>query len=223
MKKIFFAAMAIFVSVSLAMSGSQQTSSTLASTIISDVRSDYGDATLNNFSAAEMLEYLNEGMVDLVNKSHCLEDTESVNLIADTIEYTLSTAFIEVLAVQYNDAGGAVYGLKKGDPSMVGLKSDEGDIDGPQFWYEFEGKVGIYPALSSVTTETCTVYLVKRPVDIASNAAITIPSIYETALKLYMLGRMALKDRNVEMYQAVMSQYSSELGFYRQDLQEKTK
>ena len=205
-----------------AHAGSQQTSATTGTVFIADVRLDYNDTTTAYFTDAEMLEFLNDGMVDIANKSHCLEASQSVTLVANTIEYSISTNYVEVVAVVYNPASGASKGLIKGTIKDVGMVQGAGfgDTGVPAFWYEFNGKIGIYPALGSVTTQTATVYLAARPTAIAAGTNVTIPASYENALKLYMMARMAMKDKNHELYSALMAQYSAELNAYRQDLTE---
>jgi hypothetical protein len=200
--------------------GSQQTSSTTGTNFITWVRSDYNDTTITFFSATDMLEYLNDGKLDIVNKTHCLQTTEQITPTASTVESSITTGYIEVEAVQYYD-GTKTVSLKKGSPGLVGLLTEETDTDAPLFWYEFAGKLGVYPILSAVTTQKYIPYLIKRPTVQAAGDAIDTPAIYDVALKYYMLARMALKDKNTPLYTALMNEYNQELGFYRKDLQDK--
>jgi len=220
MKSICWAIVAVFSLFSVCMAGSQQVSSTTGSSMIAQVRADYNDTTSVYFTDAEMLQFLNDGIVDLVNKSHCYEATESISLVANTVEYSITSNYVEVVAVQYYN-GTNKFALKKGSPAEIGLNTEESDTDAPAFWYEFAGKIGIYPSLSSVTTQTVTLYLVKWPVPIVSSGTISTPAIYDVALKYYILSRMALKDKNTAMHESMMGKYNQEIGFYRQDLQVK--
>lgn len=205
----------------LVFAGSQQTSSTLGSEMISDARADYGDSTTTYFSAAEMLQYLNDGMLEIASKTHCMEQTESVNLVADTLEYSITTNYIKIIHVVYNPASGVSKGLQRGDVRHVGKVQGSAFSDStvPSFWYEFNGKIGIYPTLSSVTTETATLYIAERPTSITAGQNITLPAIYDNALKAYILYRMSLKDKNMELASRYKTQYEVELGIYRVDLQ----
>lgn len=213
----------IVVLHSLSFAGSQTVSSTTGTAMIALVRADYNDTTTNYFSAAEMLQFLNDGTQDIAVKTHCYQSTENISLVADTVEYSIVTDYIEIMGVKYNPASGAAIALKRGKQPLVGLTKEEFDKDTPVFWYEFGNKIGAYPALSAVTTETITLYVAKRPAAIAAGSAVPTPAIYDTALKYYMLARMALKDKNTGLYQSLMSQYDKELGFYRADLQEEAK
>ena len=69
----------------MAFASSQGTSSTTAATIIDNAESLFNDSDNDLVSAAEMLVWLNNGMVDIAARSHCLEATESINLATDTL------------------------------------------------------------------------------------------------------------------------------------------
>lgn len=200
--------------------GSQQTSSTTGTVFIADVRNDYNDTSTGHFDASKMLEFLNDGLVDISVKSQCLEAVESIDLADDTLEYSITTEYVEVKSVHYIDADGKAWALKDGSPSMVSLDISENDTDYPAFWYEFAGKIGAYPVLSSRTTETLNVYLSKRAVPIVAATNLPIPAAYENALKYYMLARMSLVDRDMGRFSTLMNQYLSEIGIMRKDLNE---
>jgi len=196
---------------------SQQKSLTLASDFIDLVRSDYNDSTSTYFSDADMLRYINDGTLDIAIKSQCLQTVEQKALLADTIEYSISAQYIEVIAAHYIDSSGKSWALKPGSIDRVGLDIAEGDTDAPAYWYEFNGKVGIYPALASVTTQAADVFLASRPSVITAADTILIPEVYDVALKKYVLSRMALKDKNSAMHTSLMGEYNAEIMFYRND------
>lgn len=222
MRKLFISVLILFSLCSSVFAGSQQTSSTTGTAMIALARDDYNDTGTNQFDDTDILQYINDGMVDIAIKAHCYETNETIALLANTVEYAITAQYTEIKAVQYFN-GVSYFGLKKGAPGNIGLSTDEADTDAPAFWYEFNGKIGIYPVLSSVTTQTVILYLARRPSAITAGQTITTPAIYDNALKFYIVGRMALKDKNTALYAALMGQYEKELGFYRQDLQEKAK
>ena len=193
--------------------GSQQTSSTDASVFIDNARSYLNDTGTEFFTDAEMLVWLNAGLIDLVSRSHCLETTEDINLVADTLEYSITDDYILVKAVWYVSTTGTE-ALLPGKPGGVGL---EEDVEEPHYWYDWGGEIGIYPTLSSVTTEKVTVYLVTRPTAIASNEDVPTPAIYDKALTLYIVAQAWAKDRQMGKYAQTMNLYHAELDRYRKD------
>jgi hypothetical protein len=155
-------------------------------------------------------------MVDIVSRTHCLEATESINLASSTIEYSVTSTYLTVKAVHYVDASSNVWALKKGSPSSVGQNIG---ADAPMYWYEWGGKVGVYPTITR-TTETITVYYITRPTAIASSANVTTPAIYDTALTYYVAAHAHLKDRQTGRYAQMMGLYLQELERLRGDLTE---
>jgi hypothetical protein len=147
---IVLAAVGIVLLVAVAVFGaSQQTSSTTAQTIINDARYLLNESSASFWDDIEMLQWVNDGMVDLVTRTHCLETTESVTLAASTIEYAISGNYIKIKAVHYNDADSKVWGLKKGSPEHLGSDAySRMRLTKPSFWYDWGGNVGVYPPLA---------------------------------------------------------------------------
>jgi hypothetical protein len=211
---------AILIAVSV-FASSQQTSSTTAQVIINNARTYLNESSASFWTDTEMLVWVNDGMEDIVTRTHALETTESVSLVADTIEYTITSTYITVKAVHYVDANSKVWGLKKGSPEHLGTDAfSEMQLEVPAFWYDWGGKVGVYPSLSSVTTETVTVYLVTRPTAIIISANVTTPAIYDKALTLYVVAQAWAKDRQTARYAHFMGMYMQELDRIRGDLNE---
>ena len=93
----------IFSFIQLSFAGSQQVSVALASTIITNARMYLNDTTATYFhSDAEMLVYLNNGTVDIVARTHCLEAIEEKTLQLNTTNYPLTDPFIVVKNVIYD-------------------------------------------------------------------------------------------------------------------------
>ncbi|MBW1983370.1 MAG: hypothetical protein JRI53_01515 [Deltaproteobacteria bacterium] len=214
LKKISIIIIALFITVS-AFAGSQQTSSTTAETIIENARSYLSGTGSDVFWNDErLLRWLNDGLVDLVSRSHCLENTEDISLIANQTEYAITSTYIVVKAVHYVSATGVSKALIRGAPESVGLVSNIGE---PAYWYDWAGKLGAYPALTGVTTEKITVYLVTRPEAIIISASIPIPAIYDKALVMYVVAQAWAKSNQMEKSAKIMALYQAELDRSRQD------
>jgi hypothetical protein len=200
--------------------GSQRTSGATAAQTIIQARSYLNEATPNFWSDTEMLQWLNDGQRDIVSRSHCLQSQEDIDLIANQLEYTITSNYTVVKAVHYVDAEEATKGLVKGNPSDVGNVED---VEAPVFFYDWAGSLGIYPVLSSVTTEKITVYLVPRLSIITSADSITIPALYDKALVFYILAQAWAKDRQMAKSAQALNQYHAELDRYRSDLNKNAK
>jgi hypothetical protein len=134
--------------VTAAWAGSQTTSSTLASTIITRARYYLNEPTASFWSDAELLVYLNDGTLDIAARTHCLEDVETEILVEAQQIYPLGDPFIVVKHVVYNDEKA----LLKGNIQEIGqvLGSGEGDELGePAYWAQWENNVIVYPGPDS--------------------------------------------------------------------------
>lgn len=219
MKRALFLLLLVLLLAWQVFAGSQQTSSTLASTIITNARYYLNSTEQVPWADAELLVHLNNGTLDIVARTRCLEGAESVSMVADTREYSLSNTYLDISTVIYN---GTSYskGLIRKKPQAVGNLDDP---DEPAYWYEWNGKVGLFPTLSSVTTETATVYYVARPATVASNENVLVPAAYDKALTLYIAGQALLKTGQYAKSGRLMAEYYAELDRFRADFNERPK
>lgn len=195
----------------------QGTSSTTGTDMIARARVYLGEESSVSirWDDTDLLQFLNDGMVDIAARSQGYQGSESITLVANTIEYTPSAKYVEVAAVVINPAEGSKYGLKSGNIRSVGAY--DYDRLTPTHWYEFAGKIGIYPAYTSVTTETATAYLIKTPAAIAAGGTVATPEIFDTALVYYIVWQGFLEDKRAGEASTYMQLYFSELDRFRQD------
>lgn len=236
MKRLFYIAVCLVIAVS-AFAASQQVSSTTAATMIDRTEARLNDAENRMWLAGDLLSWLNEGQLDIVTRTHCLENTETETLVADQVEYPLdnfdsSVTYITIKAVLYIDSNSEAKALTKG--TIIGAYQNTNDQslgnaddpDEPAFWYEWSGSVGIYPTLSAidgVTAETIKIYYITRPVALVSTDNITIPAIYEPALIYYMMAQAYLRDNKMNRYLQTIAIYEQEMKRIRVDLNEMSK
>jgi hypothetical protein len=214
--KIAIVLVILLTFTTLCFASSQGTSSTTAATIVDRAEVWLNDSKNEFWSAEELLQWLNEGMIDIVTRSHCLEATEAIDLATTTLEYTITSTYLTVVAVHYVDSDSTSWALKKGSPASVGQNTA---VIIPTYWYDWGGKVGIYPTITR-TTETITVYYITRPTAIISSANVTTPAIYDQALVIFTVAQAWLKDLKLNKYLQMMSLYDIEMKRIRQDLNE---
>lgn len=315
----------------------------LASTIITNARSYLNESTASFWTDTELLVYLNNGTLDIVSRTKCLENTEPISILPNTIEYSITGPYIEIIAVVYNEPGGIRKGLIHKELNEIGSIRDVGE---PVYWYEWNEKVGLFPAprivtdanlsigttptniasaafsyeisgvvyskggvpagtapgtnvvpqskygavaldigsdgvvdaisaytnsigytsaalavsgipqvsdghvrlgyvtviksdgaftfgttalnAANVTTvytdslPTATIYFTERPISVVASDSVLVPTIYETALTLYIAAQGMLKERQYGRAGQLMSAYSSELDRYRTDIVEQS-
>lgn len=214
--RVFFLTLLILLSfIQLSFAGSQQTSSTLASAIIVNARYYLNESSASFWSDAELLVYLNDGTLDIVARTHCLEAIETETLVADTLAYALADSFIVIKAVIYDGSRA----LTKG--SIDGIGDLDPSLGEPSRWTQWESNVIVYPAPdASAAGNDIDVYTVKRPASVASGAAVLIPAYYDKALTLYIVAQALKRDKRYAESNAVLSEYLAELNRYRVDFSE---
>ncbi len=226
MKKLFISILFALLICFQVFAASQNTSSTTAATIITQVRYILNDDATNKFlDDTELLRWINDGLEDIANKTHCLETTENISLVGDTIEYAIvSTTYIDIKAVHYVDSDSKSTALRHGTPTMVGRTSQDYESSPePGFWYDWNNKIGIYPSMTPVTSEFVTLYLTEQPAAIASGGTVPTPKIFDNALRAFVMSRAYQKDRQYAKAAQWFTVYNSELNLYRQDLIEQPK
>jgi hypothetical protein len=215
-RSIILCAVILIIVASVSFAGPQDTSSTTGTNLIAQARVYLAESSALKWSEAQLLQFLNDGTVDIASKTLCYQGTENVNLVANTVEYTPSTSYIKVVAAIVNPASGASYGLKRADITIRGGDKVI-DFDQPVYFYEFGGKVGIFPAYSAVTTETATLYLAKKPAAIAAGGSVPTPTYLDKALVYYITAQALLVDRRPNEAGNYLNLYFRELDRYRQD------
>lgn len=147
MKKLLCTILLLIFTVSV-FAGSQGTSTTPASTIITYARWYLNETAESFWEDDELLIWVNQGTMDIVARTRCLEGTEDVTLIANTAEYTLTGPYIAVTTVIYNNLpAGTKKGLIRKNPQSI-LHSRDNE---PSFWYDWAGKIGIIPVPKIIT------------------------------------------------------------------------
>ena len=204
---------------SLCFAGTQTASSTTGTAMIAKVRVLLDEPTAKKWSDANLLQFINDGMADVAARTLSYQGTEDVTLVGNTVEYTPSTDYIAVITCIYNPATGKSIGLKKGNVRSRGSTGAD-DFDEPVWWYEFGGKVGFYPAPTSVTTETVTVYFAKRPGTITAGQDILTPAVFDNALMYFVTYQAFLMDGRIAEANNYMMLYMKEIDRFRSDFVE---
>ena len=200
----------------LVFAASQTTSSSTASDLITKIRYILNEPTAYFWTDAELASYLNDAVYDVVARTRCLETQETLSLTSGTSQYSLSTSYIAIKgAIYYN--GTTYKGLIPGEIKSYGHSED---IEEPEFYYDWNNKVELYPDPNTSGTSLI-VYLLKKPTGIsATTSSIETPAIYDRALVLYSSAQAFYKDNQFAKGGRLMAEYFEELNRYRVDFVE---
>lgn len=200
------------------MAGSQTASGKLAQAFITEARYKLNEPEAAFWTDAELLEWLNEAIVLIAAQTMCLGTSEAITLVADTFEYALTdSAYASIVAVVYN----GTLGLYRSDPRSLGRV--DADLTTPKYFYEWDGKVGIFPVPAATVGNTCTVYLADIPSRVGVTDAIPLPMFYDHALVNYMVAMAWWKDSKWTRGNTYLSLFSAIVDRFRKDFSERAR
>ncbi|WP_027369197.1 DUF6682 family protein [Desulfocurvibacter africanus] len=199
----------------ITLAGSQTRSSSLASDIIRRVRQKLNESSAHFWSDEELLQWINEGCLDIAAKTLCVGASEEIMLAADTLEYALTSPHLTAIAAVYDNRKG----LMRGDPRQVGHVRDVGE---PVHWYPWDGFVGVYPVPaggSPAIGRRVRIYLVDMPAQLAAADPIPTPAIFDGPLVNYVCAEAWFKDDKagkgsyrLSLYEGVIAQFRADFG-----------
>lgn len=191
--------------------GTQQTSSSTVEDIVGKARGILNDISTPYYfleTSNEVIGWCQDALLKVARHSHGPQETEDINLLADTLEYTITSNYVDVEAVLYINSSGTKKALIEGHPRSVGQVED---VNEPVYWYDWDGQLGIFPTLSAVTTQKVTAYLISRPSVTLMTDSITTPAIYDTCLALYIAAMAKFKDAKYSSAAQLMGMCEREL------------
>jgi hypothetical protein len=226
MKRLIWFLLILFLFSVQVLAGSQQPSATDAQVIVTRARyllndpTIYGGTQKSIWSDAELLQWVNDGSVDIVARSQCLEDIESETLVANTSNYSLTTNFIAIKGVIYNAGTASKWSLEKGNYNGRYIATSFGHLDAmtgpPQYWTEEENDVWIYPIpTANEAGKTIDVILILRPATVGATDDVKVPAYFDRALVLYVAAQGLYKDGKFGKASSIMSQYLAEIDRYK--------
>lgn len=125
---------------------SQTTSGALASAIITQARFYLNEPSEVRWDNDALLQWVNDGTMDIVARSHCLEAVETEVLVENQLAYALADSFIAIRTVVYDKGTGDEKGLLRGNLQSLGHVEEAGE---PIYWFQDQNNVVIYPSPDS--------------------------------------------------------------------------
>jgi len=181
------------------------------------VRQYLNEPTASFWSDTELLNWLNDGTLDIVARTHCLQAVETEQLIENTLSYALADSYILIRSVVYVQAAGVEKGLIRDNLQSIGHVDEVGE---PVYWTEDQNNVIVHPkpdASHSGAGHDIDVYTVKQPAVVAADANVLVPACYDRALILYTTAQAQYKDGQFGKADRFLAEYKTELDRYRMD------
>ena len=215
----------IFLSwTAFSFAGGATTSGKTAANLITETRyilNESASAEGKMWSDTEITAWINDAVRNIVNRAHCLESGITRHVLSSgTSEYAIGGSYIYVKGVIYQSGTTTYRALTRGKVLELGNVTG----DAPSSFYEFNGKVGIYPLKDSefTTVSGNTIYIiaVTLPSTLTSSSTIPTPSAYDRAIIYYVVSQALLKDNRDGRAKSFLDQYYSEIDRFRVDNEE---
>ncbi len=213
---VFVVSLFVFVSLSCADSFTD---------IRTQVRRHIKDtgSTLQRHSDDFINDLINEGQKDAVNRTWCIEDVETLTLVAQTTYYDLASDMIAVRQVYFIDSNGSNTMLEEVmERSLRQSNPDfESDVGSPTEYFVRQStsganalEMGIRPVPSSVTTETVQYYFFTQATALSSDSDIPFDGLshlvqYHQILGYYAAARIYLIEGNLTVAGGYNTLYES--------------
>jgi hypothetical protein len=187
--------------------------------VITEVQALMNDPAGSIFTTALVTAWIKQGVTDVSTKTHCFEvsDPDAIPMANGILEYDITVSHPDCLKIHnafLNTAAGAKpKGLMRIHPKQVyhvtSVESGE-----PEYWYEFGGKVGLYPIWATgVVRDKCGLHFSK-----ATDVVTEIPDAYQPLVILFAAHKAKLMDGKPAQAAQYYQQYLNSALFQRQDL-----
>jgi len=209
--------------------GSQQASGITGTTVINNARNLYlNEQNADFWTDAYLLTTLNNGIMEVVSLTKCLETNEVFKLQTGTTEYAISTAYLSIEKVLYSGATAEgspsqYKGIRRAEIQQFGNGPGEGAGE-PTQYYVWNDRIGVIPEpSSSVSGYKLHAYMVERPTAISAVSAVPTPAQYDPLLELYIAAKALYKRGELKQAKTIEADYYALLKQLRGDYVERPK
>lgn len=178
----------------------------LVSDIITRVRNIAGDVDVLQFTDADIMRWINDGMRECAMDNDLLQKTATTTVTSGTSEYALPTDILRLHSVKYDNQKLPVLTLEEFDEQFTTDGSDTGVPINCLIWAGF---VRLWPTPTNSVDELKIDYI-RTPVDVTLAADTPdLPVGYHPRLVDYCLAQVAQQDDDLGRYQLKMDEFRS--------------
>jgi hypothetical protein len=165
-------------------------STKLVSDVLTAVERQFGDESGAQVSTADIIRWVNDGQLEIVNRNKYNKTTATTTSIALQANYTFAGSnIVSVESVFYDNR--PISNISFNEAQEILLRNtDPGGVPAPGIpynWYEWDDTLYLYPP-PDTTGKTILLYVVAQPpILTATTDALATPDIYFQALVQYCM------------------------------------
>jgi len=222
MKKLLqIISICLFLCLSIPVfSGTIDTSSSTAATLITIVRADLNEATASFWADTEFTTWIDEAITEINNLARCLETTVSdVLLVANDYDYAFAVSYLDIESIIHDNGDTTspqrIFSLAKADIKDIGHENEKGR---PKIYTLWNDSIIVWPIPDSTQAGTTLhVYYIPMPSGVtATTSPIETPAYFDPAIVDYVKAKAYYKDNKsilgdkfMELFQARIANYTS--------------
>lgn len=213
--RLLLVACFVFIVSGPVYAGTQTTSTATVQNIIDQVRLEIWQPSVRSVSDTDLLNWINDGIVELVSRTGCLEEsTVTITVVANQYVYPITTNFLTVEGVWY-DSGDTTDTARVSTLVRAPIHNirsgQEKERGRPKAFTVWDNDLVVWPIPSSDhAAQSLEVWLVSMPTKLtATTDAIGLPYYLDPALVYYVSFRSFLKHsdtNNAASYKAMFDE-----------------
>lgn len=171
------------------------------------VQNSVGDEAGVYIEGPDLVDYANDGQMDIARKTEILQTTALISTIINTDLYALPADLIRIVRVTYLNSD--IRSTTLNEISQLDIDKDvAGNTGIPSLWYQAGNKIGLYPTPSAAVANSVKVTYVKSPVALAADADIPeIPVHMHEDIVRFCIWRAKEQDEDIFLLSSLAGEY----------------
>lgn len=166
----------------------------------------------------QLLRFFNDGAMEVVTRTWCLQTTETETLATGVSQYNISTDHIAIRAAIYSGSSITNKGLLRGNPENMGFKGEpiSGGAGEPVAFWDSGTTIYFFPDIAeSVSGNSVTLFLIERPVELPLESGVSTPACLDKALKFYIVKEGYAVNKRFDLSAIYEAKYEAEIERYK--------
>lgn len=183
----------------------------ILSDIILAVQRQFGDTSGAQISTADIIRWANEGQLEIVRKTECLQQHRETNVVLSDGSYELPSNFLMMKRVTLDNTLLKFRLLEDLDNTSSGV--DTSSSATPSYYYTWGNTLFLYPTPSTSGTGNLDIWYICSPTTLINNADIPdIPAWLHYEIVRYCLARAKELDDDMDNARVIYADYQGRLN-----------
>lgn len=179
--------------------------------IVTRTQRQFGDDSGVQIYKTDIINWANDGQIDIVRRTECLQDHKETSSVAQDGSYSLPSDFLFMRKVTYDKLPLRPTTLELAD-QMWPEREVAISVGTPQYYYIWGNILYLYPAPAQSGSGNLDIWYVRTPATMTGDFDIPeIPVAYHEAIVRYCLSRAKELDDSFSEASAIMKDYEQSI------------